>query len=132
MELIEWILKEENLKAAIKAVKGNKGAAGIDRMPVEELDRYFAEHGEEIKAQIRAKQYTPQPVRRVYIPKANGKQRPLGIPTVVDRAIQQAAAQVLSLGYERYFSECSYGFRPGRDCHGAIAKTLEYLNEGYE
>ena len=132
MELIEWILKEENLKAAIKAVKGNKGAAGIDRMPVEELDRYFAEHGEEIKAQIRAKRYTPQPVRRVYIPKANGKQRPLGIPTVVDRVIQQAAAQVLSLGYERYFSEYSYGFRPGRDCHGAIAKTLEYLNEGYE
>ena len=132
MELIEWILKEENLKAAIKAVKGNKGAAGIDRMPVEELDGYFAEHGEEIKAQIRAKQYTPQPVRRVYIPKANGKQRPLGIPTVVDRVIQQAAAQVLSLGYERYFSEYSYGFRPGRDCHGAITKTLEYLNEGYE
>ncbi len=132
MELIEWILKDENLRAAIKAVKGNKGAAGIDEMPVEELDGYFAEHGEEIKAQIRAKQYKPQPVRRVYIPKANGKQRPLGIPTVVDRVIQQAAAQVLSLGYERYFSEYSYGFRPGRDCHGAVAKALEYLNEGYE
>ena len=102
MELIEWILREENLEAAIKAVKGNKGAAGIDKMPVEELDRYFAEHGEEIKAQIRAKQYKPQPVRRVYIPKANGKQRPLGIPTVVDRVIQQAIAQVLSPGYERY------------------------------
>ena len=70
-----------------KAVKGNKGAAGIDKMPVEELDGYFAEHGDEIKAQIRAKQYKPQPVRRVYIPKANGKQRPLGIPTVVDRVI---------------------------------------------
>ena len=83
MELIEWILKDENLKAAIKAVKGNKGAAGIDKMPVEELDGYFAEHGEEIKAQIRAKKYKPQPVRRVYIPKANGKQRPLGIPTVL-------------------------------------------------
>ena len=132
MELIEWILRDENLKAAIQAVKRNKGAAGIDRMPVEELDGYFAEHGEEIKAQIRGKQYKPQPVRRVYIPKANGKQRPLGIPTVVDRVIQQATAQVLSLGYERYFSEYSYGFRPGRDCHSAIAKTLEYLNEGYE
>jgi len=102
MELIEWILREENLEAAIKAVKGNKGAAGIDKIPVEELDRYFAEHGEEIKAQIRAKQYKPQPVRRVYIPKANGKQRPLGITTVVDRVIQQAIAQVLSPGYERY------------------------------
>ena len=132
MELIEWILREENLEAAIKAVKGNKGAAGIDKMPVEELDRYFAEHGEEIKAQIRAKQYKPQPVRRVYIPKANGKQRPLGIPTVVDRVIQQAIAQVLSPGYERYFSEFSYGFRPNRDCHSAIARALEYLNKGYE
>lgn len=129
MELIEWILREENIKAAIKAVKGNKGAAGIDKMPVEELDGYFAKHGEEIKAQIRAKQYKPQPVRRVYIPKANGKQRPLGIPTVVDRVTQQAIAQVLTLGYERYFSENSYGFRPGRDCHAAIEKTLEYLNE---
>jgi len=67
MELIEWILKDENLRAAVKAVKGNKGAAGIDEMPVEELDGYFAEHGEEIKTQIRAKQYKPQPVRRVYI-----------------------------------------------------------------
>ena len=132
MELIEWILKDENLKAAIKAVKGNKGAAGIDKMPVEELDGYFAEHGEEIKAQIRAKQYKPQPVRRVYIPKANGKQRPLGIPTVVDRVIQQATAQIMSRGYERYFSDNSYGFRANRDCHSAISKALEYLNEGYE
>ena len=79
MELIEWIIRDENLKAAIRAVKGNKGAAGIDKMTVGELDGYFAEHGEEIKEQIRAKQYRPQAVRRVYIPKANGKQRPLGI-----------------------------------------------------
>ena len=132
MELIEWILAEENMRAAIKAVKQNKGAAGIDKMPVEELDAYFAEHMDEIKAQIRGKQYKPQPVRRVYIPKANGKQRPLGIPTVVDRVIQQATAQVLSLGYERYFSDFSYGFRPNRDCHKAVEKALEYLNEGYE
>ena len=117
---------------AIKAAKQNKGAAGIDKMTVNELDEYFLKHGEEIKAQIRAKEYKPQPVRRVYIPKANGKQRPLGIPTVVDRVIQQAVAQVLSRGYERYFSENSYGFRLGRDCHAAIGKVLEYLNEGYE
>ena len=132
VEPIEWILREENLKAAIKAVKQNKGAAGIDKMPVDALDGYFREHGEEIKAQIREKKYKPQPVRRVYIPKANGKQRPLGIPTVVDRVIQQATAQVLSLGYERYFSEHSHGFRPNRSCHTAMQEVLEYLNEGYE
>ena len=132
VELIEMILRDENIKAAIQAVKSNQGAAGIDRMPVEALEGYFAEHGEEIKGQIREKKYQPQPVRRVYIPKANGKQRPLGIPTVVDRVIQQAVAQVLSRGYERYFSENSYGFRPGRDCHMAIGKALEYLNDGCE
>ena len=132
MELIDRILSDENIKMAIKAVKQNKGAAGIDKMPVDELDAYFQEHGEEIKAQIRAKEYKPQPVRRVYIPKANGKQRPLGIPTVADRVIQQAIAQVLSRGYERYFSENSCGFRPGRDCHLAIGKALDYLNAGYE
>ena len=132
MELIEWILSERNLKAAIRSVKGNKGAAGIDEMTVEELDEYFQKHGEDIKAQIRGKKYKPQPVRRVYIPKANGKQRPLGIPTVVDRVIQQATAQVLSLGYERYFSQYSHGFRPHRSCHTAMEQALEYLNEGYE
>lgn len=132
MELIEWILAEENMAAAIKAVKGNKGAAGVDGMTVDELDGYFRAHGEELKGRIRGKKYQPQPVRRVYIPKANGKQRPLGIPTVVDRVVQQATAQVLSLGYERYFSEYSYGFRPNRDCHKAVAKAAEYLNDGYE
>ena len=132
MELIDRILSDENMKMAIKAVKQNKGAAGIDRIPVEELDEYFREHGEEIKAQIRAKEYKPQPVRRVYIPKANGKQRLLGIPTVADRVVQQAVAQVLSRGYERYFSENSCGFRPGRDCHLAVGKALDYLNAGYE
>jgi group II intron reverse transcriptase/maturase len=132
VELIEWILSERNLKAAIRSVKGNKGAAGIDEMTVEELDEYFQKHGEDIKAQIRGKKYKPQPVRRVYIPKANGKQRPLGIPTVVDRVIQQATAQVLSLGYEQYFSPNSHGFRPHRSCHTAMEQVLEYLNEGYE
>lgn len=132
MELIERILRQENLDAAIKAVESNKGAPGIDKMPVDALRLYFSEHGQEIITQIMEKKYKPQPVRRVYIPKANGKMRPLGIPTVVDRVIQQAVAQVLSKGYDRYFSEYSYGFRPNRDCHQAISKASEYLNEGYE
>ena len=132
MELIERILDDDNISAAIHAVQSNKGAPGIDKMPVEVLKSYFAEHGEEIKDQIRNKKYQPQPVRRVYIPKANGKMRPLGIPVVVDRVIQQAVAQVLSRGYERYFSEFSYGFRVNRDCHMAIEKALEYLNNGCE
>ena len=132
VELIERILDDENISAAIHAVQNNKGAPGIDKMPVGVLKTYFAEHGEEIKEQIRNKKYQPQPVRRVYIPKANGKMRPLGIPVVVDRVIQQAVAQILSRGYERYFSEYSYGFRVNRDCHMAIGKALEYLNNGYE
>lgn len=132
MELIEWILQDENINKAIKSVKKNKGAYGIDKMSVEELDEYFAKHREEIKSQIRDGKYKPIPVRRVYIPKSNGKKRPLGIPTVVDRVVQQATAQVLSLGYDKYFSEHSYGFRPGRSCQQAIEEALVYLNEGYE
>ena len=132
MELIEWILQDKNIDEAIKSVKRNKGAAGIDGMTVDELDEYFALHREEIKSQIREGIYKPSPVRRVYIPKANGKKRPLGIPTVTDRVIQQATAQILMLGYDKYFSDNSYGFRPNRDCHQAVNKALEYLNEGYE
>ena len=132
MELIEWILQDENINKAIKSVKKNKGAYGIDKMSVEELDGYFATHREEIKSQIRDGKYKPTPVRRVYIPKSNGKKRPLGIPTVVDRVVQQATAQVLSLGYDKYFSEHNYGFRPGRSCQQAIEEALVYLNEGYE
>ena len=132
MELIEWILQDENINKAIKSVKKNKGAYGIDKMSVEELDVYFARHREEIKSQIRDGKYKPTPVRRVYIPKSSGKKRPLGIPTVVDRVVQQATAQVLSLGYDKYFSEHSYGFRPGRSCQQAIEEALTYLNEGYE
>lgn len=132
MELIEWILQDKNINKAIKSVKKNKGAYGIDKMSVEELDGYFAKYREEIKSQIRDGKYKPIPVRRVYIPKSNGKKRPLGIPTVVDRVVQQATAQVLSFGYDKYFSEHSYGFRPGRSCQQAIEEALVYLNEGYE
>ena len=132
VELIERILQDRNIDEAIKNVKRNKGAAGVDGMTVDELDVYFTLHREELKTQIREGKYRPSPVRRVYIPKANGKKRPLGIPTVTDRVVQQMTAQTLSLGYDKYFSDHSYGFRPNRDCHGAIEKALEYLNEGYE
>lgn len=132
MGLIDEILSEQNLNEAIKDVKRNKGAAGIDKMTVYELDEYFSKNGSRIKASIKTKEYKPQPVRRVYIPKPNGKQRPLGIPTVTDRVIQQAVAQKLAGIYEPHFSEFSYGFRPNRSCHTAMEKVLEYLNDGYE
>lgn len=102
--MIEKILSEENLNEAVKRVKANKGACGIDKMPVGELDEYFRKHKEDIKSSIIEMKYKPQPVRRVYIPKPNGKKRPLGIPTVVDRVIQQAIAQVLSQIYDSSFS----------------------------
>ncbi len=132
MELIEKILSEENISEAIKRVKSNKGAPGIDKMTVNEIDEYFDEHKEDIKKSIMSMEYKPQPVRRVYIPKPNGKKRPLGIPTVADRVVQQMVAQQLNLIYEPTYSKHSYGFRTGRDCHGAIDEVLQYLNEGYE
>lgn len=132
MSLIEEILSNKNLNEAIKRVKANKGASGVDKMSVDKLESYFNEHRKEIIESIMNKTYRPQPVRRVYIPKSNGKLRPLGIPTVVDRVIQQAIAQRLSPIYENIFSECSYGFRPNRDCHTAMNKVLEYLNDGFE
>ena len=132
MRLIDEILRDENLKEAIKRVKINKGAPGIDKMTVEEIDEYFNLYKEEIKKSIFEKKYKPQPVKRVYIPKANGKKRPLGISTVKDRVIQQAIAQKLSHIYDNQFSENSYGYRPKRSAQDAITKTLQYLNEGYE
>ena len=132
MRLIDGILNESNIYLAIKRVKANKGASGIDKMSVNELESYWKDNGQEIINKILAKEYRPQPVRRVYIPKPNGKKRPLGIPTVVDRVIQQAIAQMLGPIFETTFSNFSYGFRPNRDCHMAISKVLEYLNEGCE
>ena len=132
MELIEVITSKENLNRAYKKVVENKGAGGIDKMTVAELGDYIRENKDSIVKSLRNRTYMPKPVRRVYIAKSNGKKRPLGIPTVVDRTIQQAIAQPISDIYEEVFSEYSYGFRPNRSCHDAIKQVLEYLNDGYE
>ena len=132
MELIEKILSEDSIKEAIEKVVSNKGAAGVDSMTTAEVESYYFTHGFEIITQIKNKIYKPLPVRRVYIPKPNGKKRPLGIPAVKDRVIQQSLAQALSDIYEPHFSDYSYGFRKGRSQHDAMNKVFEYLNDGYE
>ena len=128
--LLDRILEWENIQRAMKRVCANKGSSGVDGMKVEELNLYMADHWKEIEQAIRERRYKPQPVERVEIPKENGGIRRLGIPTVVDRTIQQAIAQVLSPIFEKQFSENSYGFRPGRSCEQAIVKLMEYFNDG--
>ena len=132
MELLEKILEKENLNKAYKHVKANKGAPGVDGVNVDEAYDSITQNKEKWLNQIRKRTYKPQPVRRVQIPKENGKMRNLGIPTVFDRIIQQAMVQVLSPIFEEQFSETSYGFRPDRCCENAVVKALEYLNDGYE
>ena len=132
MKLIEVITTKENLNRAYKKVVENKGASGIDGITVEELGNYIKSNRDDIVNSIRNRKYFPKPVRRVYIPKSNGKMRPLGIPTALDRTIQQAIAQPISDIYEEIFSEYSYGFRPNRSCHDAIGQALAYLNDAYE
>lgn len=132
MRILDQILTDDNLEKALKRVQRNKGASGVDRMDVAELDEYFNEHKEEIKISIREMRYEPRPVRRVYIPKKDGRKRGLGIPTVVDRVIQQAIAQVFETIYDPTFSGHSYGFRPNRSAHDAMEEVLDHLNEGYE
>ena len=131
-ELLEKILSRDNMNLAFKKVKANKGASGIDNMTVDELLQYLKENGEQIKEDIRNGKYNPKAVRRVEIPKADGSKRKLGIPTVIDRVIQQAIAQQLSIIYEPIFSENSYGFRPNRSCHDAIIRAKEIMNNGYK
>ena len=128
--LLEEIVSRENLNRAYKRVKRNKGAGGVDGMEVDELLQYLKDNGEEIRKSIAEGTYRPQPVRRVEIPKDNGKKRKLGIPTAVDRVIQQAIAQVLIPIYEPKFAETSYGFRPKRSAHDALRKCKEYLEAG--
>lgn len=132
MELLEKILDDKNLFKAYEQVYKNKGASGIDNVTTDELGYYMNQHKEEIKEQIRNLKYKPSPVRRIEIPKDNGKKRKLGIPTVVDRLIQQAMVQVLSPIFEQQFSESSYGFRPNKCCEQAVIKALELFNDGYD
>ena len=126
--LLEQMLSDTNLRLAYKQVKRNKGTSGVDGMEVDELKGYLDDHLEEIKDSIRNKTYKPFPVRRVEIPKLDGGVRNLGVPTVLDRFVQQAIAQVLIPIYESIFSDNSFGFRPNRCCEMAIIKALEYMN----
>ena len=131
-ELLEKILEKKNMNEAYKKVCANKGAGGVDGMELEELDGFIRKNWNSIREQIRGRSYKPQPVRRVEIPKPNGSKRKLGIPTVMDRVIQQGIAQIISPMCEPLFSDHSYGFRPNRSCEMAIKDMLMYLNEGYE
>ena len=130
--MLEQILSPANLNAAYKRVKQNKGAGGIDEMQVESLKDYLIKEKDALIATILDGKYRPNPVRRVEIPKENGKKRQLGIPTVVDRVIQQAITQVLSPIYEKQFSKSSYGFRPKRSAHQALQQCQRYIDEGYK
>jgi group II intron reverse transcriptase/maturase len=132
MELLDEILSRKNLNEAYKRVYANKGASGVDGVSVEELHERLRVNKAELLENIRTRKYKPQPVRRVEIPKDDGKKRQLGIPTVVDRVIQQAIAQVLTPIYEKQFSDSSYGFRPNRSCEMAVIRSLELLNDGYD
>ncbi len=130
-DLLGKVLTKENLNSAYKRVKANKGAPGVDGMTVEEALPWLKEHRNELIGRIRSGHYTPQPVRRVEIPKPDGGVRKLGIPTVVDRIIQQGIAQQLMPIYEPLFSDGSYGYRPGRSAKDAIRKIKEYAEQGY-
>ena len=128
--LLEQILSPTNLNRAYKRVRSNRGSGGIDKMEVESLQDYLVRHKDQLLRSILDGKYRPNPVRRVEIPKEKGT-RKLGIPTVVDRVIQQAIAQVLSPIYEKQFSENSYGFRPKRNAHQALNRCRSYITDGY-
>jgi RNA-directed DNA polymerase len=129
-ELMEQLVGLKNCAAALEAVKRNRGAAGIDGMPVGRLSDHVAEHWESLRAKLRSGEYVPSPVRRVEIPKPNGGTRLLGIPTVQDRWIQQMLLQVLQPIFDPGFSPNSYGFRPGRSAHDAVRAAQGYIREG--
>ena len=129
--LLERILSRENMRKAWKRVKANKGTAGVDKMSIADFPEYARTHWDSIRESLLAGTYQPLPVRRVEIPKPTGGTRPLGIPTVLDRLIQQAIYQVLMPIFDPDFSDHSYGFRPGRSAHDAVYQIREYIQEGY-
>lgn len=128
---IEDILSNNNLNRAYQQVINNNGAAGIDGMECKDLLSHLRANGARLKESVRNQTYKPMPVKRVEIPKEDGSTRKLGIPTVTDRMVQQATAQVLTPVYERKFHKNSYGFRPGKSAQQAVLKAVEYMNEGY-
>lgn len=130
-KLLEKILSNDNMNLAFKSVKANKGTYGVDEVTLDDLSDYIKVNWKDIKAKIEERKYYPLPVRRVQIPKPNGSKRNLGIPTVMDRVIQEAMVQVLAPICEEHFSNYSYGFRPNRSCEMAITKVLEFMNDGY-
>lgn len=129
-DLMERMLEPTNLNAAWKQVKAKRGAAGMDGISIDEFVEHIRPHWGKVQGKIRAGRYKPSAVRRVYIPKRKGEERPLGIPTILDRVLQEAMKQVLEPKFEGEFSEHSYGFRPGRSAHDAIKAAQEYIAEG--
>ena len=130
-QLMEEVCERSNCEQALARVKSNKGSAGIDGMTVEQLPAYLKKHWPTIREQLLSGTYKPQPVKRVEIPKPDGGMRKLGIPTVLDRFIQQVVMQVLQRIWDQTFSAHSYGFRPGRSAHQAVSKAQQYIAEGY-
>ena len=130
-ELMEEVCGRENCKQAMARVKANKGSAGVDGMTVEQLPEHLKQHWPAIREQLLSGTYRPQPVRRVEIPKPDGGMRKLGIPTVLDRFVQQAVMQILQRRWDRTFSEHSYGFRPGRSAHQAVKQAQQCIADGY-
>jgi RNA-directed DNA polymerase len=130
-QLMEEVCERENCKQALARVKANRGSAGVDGMTVQQLPEHLKQHWPSIREQLLRGTYKPQPVKRVEIPKPDGGVRKLGIPTVLDRFVQQAVMQVLQRKWDRTFSEHSYGFRPGRSAHQAVEQAQQYLGAGY-
>ena len=130
--MIEQVLNRGNIMKAYRQVVSNKGSAGVDGMPVKELYAYLTNNRLRIESELRQGNYLPQAIRGIEIPKSNGKTRLLGIPTVIDRLLQQAVGQVIAIKFEMEFEDYSYGFRPNRNAQQAVLKAQEYINSGYQ